>query len=165
MIGCARSACLVLRSAIDLGDEKANPFASALAGSGREEVENWSRLSFRRELKQEKVFKVLKEWEGVVEEVEGEEIQVRLTDLNDRTTPQELVRVGLDSISPQDHDLVEPGAVFYWTVLQERDALENVRSFSQIRFRRLPAWSSGDLERAEAEAIKLRQELFGGSDQ
>lgn len=127
--------------------------------------ESWRERSLKPDSRPDPSVDILKEWEGVVLTVSDDDVQARLTDMNDSTSPEELVTIGMDAISPQDHELVEPGAVFYWTVLRETDAFENVRNYSQIRFRRLPAWSRGDLERAETEAEQLHEELFGGRDE
>ncbi len=127
--------------------------------------ESWREHSLKPDSRPETTVDILKEWEGVVLTVSNDDVQARLTDMNDPANQEELVTFGLDAISPQDHELVEPGAVFYWTVLRETDAFENVRNYSQIRFRRLPAWSRGDLERAETEAEQLHEELFGGRDE
>lgn len=108
---------------------------------------------------------ILKEWEGIVEKVEGAEFNARLIDLNDESSAQELVRIEMDSISQEDHKLVEEGAVFYWTIWRETDRFGKRETGSEIRFRRLPAWTESDLKRAEDEAVKLRRELFGEHDE
>jgi hypothetical protein len=63
-------------------------------------------------------------------------------------------------LSDFDLELLETGAIFYWTVGYRlklpRGARERV---SQIRFRRLPAWSRSEIAAAEERADRLAHEL------
>ncbi|MFI5198060.1 MAG: hypothetical protein ACHQJD_05535 [Thermoanaerobaculia bacterium] len=66
----------------------------------------------------------------------------------------------MDEVAPDDHVLVEPGAVFYWTIAYEHRPYR--RRTSELRFRRMPRWSVKDIARLEAEAAKLER-LYGGA--
>jgi hypothetical protein len=107
---------------------------------------------------------LLKEWQGVVEWIGETYIRARLTDLNDPTAPEELVEIETVNIAPDDRALVERGAVFYWDIGRRKDRYGSLQNFSEIRFRRLPAWTERDLTEARARASNLREELFGGDE-
>lgn len=107
---------------------------------------------------------VLKEWEGVVDWIEDEWFRARLTDIEHRQADPELVEINIEDVAPEDRHLIERGAVFYWDIGRKQDRFGSVQNFSEIRFRRMPAWSKRDLEKARAEAKELRRELFGDTD-
>lgn len=108
---------------------------------------------------------VLKEWEGVVDWVEDEWFRARLTDIQHRQAEPELVEIDIEDVAPDDRHLIERGAVFYWDIGRKQDRFGSVQNFSEVRFRRMPAWSKRDLEKARAEAKELRRELFGDTHQ
>jgi hypothetical protein len=62
--------------------------------------------------------------------------------------------IDLEWVAEQDQDLVRPGAVFYLTLFKrtKRGSVENAQ---ELRFRRRPAWSSGQLKQIEQDAARL----------
>ncbi len=91
--------------------------------------------------------------------VADDTFSVRLVDLTgDR--PEEEMELEKRELSDFDLELLETGAIFYWTIGYRlrlpRGARERV---SQIRFRRLPAWSRSEISAAEARAERLAHEL------
>ena len=90
---------------------------------------------------------VLQKWEGRVESLADDGFVATLTDTS-TGGPDELAEFPWEEISIGDRALVEPGAIFYWSI-GYKDAVSGQRSReSVIRFRRLPRWSRQD--RAEA---------------
>lgn len=94
-------------------------------------------------------------WEGTVvsfDEVAGV-MDVRL---DDRTgiVASHFAVIGLEWVVDQDKELVEPGAIFYWTLYKEikRGAISNAE---EIRFRRLPNWTKAQLDNVAVEAENL----------
>ena len=98
-------------------------------------------------------FKSLQAWEGSVEHVGTTTFTARLYD---RTRPgeEETAEFELSEIDDDDLSLVAPGAVFYWDV-GYLITHGGRRRASEIRFRRLPAWTREELKEARAEAAKF----------
>lgn len=95
-------------------------------------------------------FVPLQRWEGVVLEVEGEHFSARLTNLT-ADGPLEEAQLQLIDVADEDLDLVQRGAVFYWSIGYMNSSSGQRSRVSTLRFRRLPVWS-----REEIEAGKLR---------
>lgn len=94
---------------------------------------------------------VLQRFEGVVLAITERDVVVRLHDRSDPTRPDEEATFDLDRFSPDDRPLLEPGAVFDWTLTRSPSAREPL---SCLQLRR-PRWSRHDLERIEARAEEL----------
>jgi hypothetical protein len=103
-------------------------------------------------------FIALESWEGVVTEVTEDTFVARLF-TNDEREADEEAEILLGEISPSDLPLVEPGAAFYWSIgYRDRRGARRER-VSDIRFRRLPAWTEKELAEAKEEALKTRKLL------
>jgi hypothetical protein len=104
-------------------------------------------------------FRALQRWEGVVLECRDESFLARLTDLTEEG-PAEEVELPLSDVPREDLDLVELGAVFYWSI-GYRDEVGGGRwRSSTLRFRRLPLWSKQELEAAAERAADIAR-VFG----
>jgi hypothetical protein len=101
----------------------------------------------------------IQSWEGVVLKVTDDTFIVRLVDLNGDRAEEEM-ELEKQELSDFDLELLETGAIFYWTIGYRlklpRGARERV---SQIRFRRLPAWSRREIAAAEDRAERLAHDL------
>lgn len=102
-------------------------------------------------------FEALQRWEGYVVEVGLDCCIVRLVDMDNRMKDAE-VELLLDEVDPGDHDLVVAGAVFYWHIGYLERKSGRI-SASNIRFRRMPAWSRNELKEARTRANKILAEL------
>jgi len=109
----------------------------------------------------------LLQWEGVVESVEVSTFECRLVPIVDGRPDQtriEFTKFSFDDLSDDDdHGLVAPGSVFYWTIGRARNAAGTATNVSLVRFRRLPPLTKTHSERAEREAEAMLQAL-GESD-
>ena len=94
-------------------------------------------------------------YECVVRSVTTDSLVAVLYDLIDRSQPEMEATFFLEEISPDDRLLVEPGAVFYWTLF-----VTSVTSQSKIWFRRLPALTASELQDIEREVAEF-EELLG----
>ena len=104
-------------------------------------------------------FLALQEWEGTVIERREGAVRVRLADKTRQGTDEE-AEILIDEISPQDRDLVKPGAVFYWTIgYFDSGNGQRVRQ-SSIIFRRLPIWTKGDFRLVRGR-VRETKALFG----
>lgn len=103
----------------------------------------------------ESAFDLRQHWEGTVLEVGGDGFSVQLKDLLNPSAPEEWAELYLDDVSAGDQELVEPGAVFYWSIGYE-DTTRGREHKSVLRFRRLPGWSKQRLAGLKAEAEGLR---------
>lgn len=100
--------------------------------------------------------KILGSWEGSVLQKHGDMFVARLVDTKGKHSDEE-AEFSIEEVPKSDRDLIDAGAVFYWTI-GFWDSISGLRSrVSQIRFRRLPVWSPLELERAKANASRLGQ--------
>lgn len=99
-------------------------------------------------------FSSLQKWEGTVVDIEDDYFSARLVDLTNKG-PDESAEFSVDEVSPDDLELLERGAIFYWNIGYHNSRSGQRTRSSIIRFRRLPAWIEKDLEKAEKEAEKL----------
>lgn len=104
----------------------------------------------------EEKFTSLQKWEGYVIEKKEDSFTARLIN---RTidSSEEIAEFNLTEVDEEDLYLVESGAVFYWNIgyLDRRSG--GRRRISEIRFRRLPAWSEAELDSANKEAKRMRE--------
>jgi hypothetical protein len=88
----------------------------------------------------QKAWQPLAHWEGVVEEVDGDTIRVRLTPLihgRPDFTRVEFVEFSFDELAyPADRELVTRDAKLYWTVGRRKDEAGTVSNDSLVRVRR-----------------------------
>jgi hypothetical protein len=98
----------------------------------------------------------LQAWDGRVVLVNAGQFTAILKDVNDPSRADEEVTIELAAVDPSDRSLVVEGANFFWSVFQEvRQGTRRV--VSDLRFRRLPVWTTNeidDLKRRAAERAK-----------
>lgn len=104
-------------------------------------------------------FRLLQLWVGVVQEVADDGLVVTLFDQTNRQYPEEDVTISLSEIPEQDHPLLKPGAILYWSIGYREDQGQPRERVSCVRARRLPVWSETDLERGRANAQKVIADL------
>lgn len=98
---------------------------------------------------------VLQEWEGYVTKIRDSDFTARLVDLTDPTDELEEADFPVDELSRDDKKLLREGAIFRW-LIGYQDTIAGTRTrFSKIVFRRLPAWSSKDIDEARKKAAGL----------
>jgi len=107
-------------------------------------------------------FMVLQKWEGTVRTFTRTEFIATLYDLSDPSRPNEEVALLKDEISESDLPLLEPGAVFYWSIGYRVDEWGSRERVSALRFRRLPVWTRRDLEDVARKVDELKR-TFGES--
>ena len=94
-------------------------------------------------------------WEGTVVEVDNPARVMRVSlEAKLVPIPRHMGEIDLEWVAEQDQDLVRPGAVFYLT-LYKRTKRGSVENAQELRFRRRPAWSSGQLRQIEQDADML----------
>jgi hypothetical protein len=104
-------------------------------------------------------FNARQKWEGFVIEVKKDTFIARLTPIIGQGPDQE-TEIYLDEIEPEDQSLIQPGAIFYWSI-GYLDRPSGRRRVSIIRFRRLPTWTTKEREIAKAKAAELETFLDG----
>lgn len=105
-------------------------------------------------------FRSLERWEGVVDELKGNEIFVRLYS-DSIPNCHETAVLSTNDVDPDDRELLVPGGVFYWSI-GYRDGPSGRETISVMRFRRLPAWDEKRLNKVRREADELFKH-FGSS--
>lgn len=103
-------------------------------------------------------FRAIQKWEGYVIDADDEVFRARLIPLKGEGCEQEAA-IFLSEITNEDRAMIQPGAVFYWSIGYLEKPSGTMRA-SIIRFRRLPAWTAQELTAAETKAIELK-ELLG----
>jgi hypothetical protein len=102
----------------------------------------------------------LQEWEGYVTEVRAETFAGRLTDLTaGRKVEEESGEFPISDVADDDRELLVAGAVFRWVIGYLRTRSGTKRRVSQITFRRLPAWTARDLDKANSRATELASQI------
>jgi RNase P/RNase MRP subunit p29 len=110
----------------------------------------------------EVTFTPLQEWEGYVIEVDGETFTARLLDLtNDSVQKEEEADFPVDELSEADQSLLQPGAIFRWSVGYRRTRGGTKERVSRIVLRRLPAWTERELRENRRKAKALAAALRG----
>jgi hypothetical protein len=99
--------------------------------------------------------RVLQQWECVVTDVDEASFFAELQDLGDPSCPIEIVQIPLDEVPREDHDLLECGSVFYWSIGFETSPGGQLKRVSEIRFRRTPRWTKRAIENVERQAEEL----------
>lgn len=99
-------------------------------------------------------------WEGYVEALKKTGFEALLIDLAERPLHEERTQIDFDEVSAFDRNLIQPGAVFYWSMGYRVRPSGQREGLSVIRFRRLPTWTPEELDLAE-RAAKETAELFG----
>lgn len=103
-------------------------------------------------------------WEGVVEEVNREGFKARLKPSRNGQPSAEDVEFtdfSFDEITPGDHPLIVPGALFYWTLARKTNEAGTLTNESLVRFRRIPPVGGYHEKIARSEAERLLQGLGG----
>lgn len=89
---------------------------------------------------------------GIQTELEEAGFRARVKDLDGPDMDGEF---SLEEVSSDDLGLVRVGAEFYWNIGYVEHRGRRTRE-SSIRFRRLPAWSQAQIDKAVQEAAELR---------
>lgn len=100
----------------------------------------------------------LQAWEGVVLAVEDSSFVVRLVDVAGENADEE-VTLPQGELCDFDLELLEPGAILYWTIGYRQTVRGTRERVSRIRLRRLPAWTESQLREAEKRASTLAREF------
>lgn len=97
------------------------------------------------------------EWEGYVVSVNADErtFVARLFDVRTKERVQEEAEFLLDDVRPDDVDLAREGGIFRWVIGYRDRANGNRERITKIVFRRLPAWTRSDFEKASQEAARI----------
>lgn len=119
------------------------------------EVERPAGFTVLRESALEDRFELLQQWEGTIESITGDTVTASLRDLTDRAQPEEIVDLPLEEFSPNDADLVAPGAVFYWSIGYRVTPTGTKERVSRVRMRRVPPPTRRQLERIAQDAAEL----------
>jgi hypothetical protein len=101
--------------------------------------------------------KVIQKWEGYVIEVEQDTFRARLVPIVGEGSDQE-AEIYLEEVEKEDRALIEPGAVFYWSI-GYLDRPSGRISASSIRFRRLPGWTKREMDSVDAKVARLKNLL------
>jgi len=125
-----------------------------LSSNSKKDLISVSEPIFTKTYKQKKII-VLQKWEGIVQELLSNSFIARLTDKDNDT--EEEAEILLDEIDPNDTELLEPGAIFYWSIGYDDEASR--KRFSMIKFRRLPTWNKEELEFIKRNSTNVRNAI------
>lgn len=96
------------------------------------------------------------EWEGYIHEVKGNEFFVKMVNINTKQSiPEDLATFSVNDVSEHDLKLLNKGAYVRFILGRERLPSGEIRNVSQLFFRRLPAHSRKDFDRAKQKAKDL----------
>ena len=98
-------------------------------------------------------FKAIQKWEGKVISLSGDTFKATLSVLVGDKVDQE-AEIYVEDVTPDERPYIEPGAVFYWSIgYLERPS--GRRRESVLRFRRLPTWTSDEVEQKAAKDLTV----------
>lgn len=101
-------------------------------------------------------FEPLQEWEGYVVSGDQSEFVARLVDITStRQVETEQATFSMDDVSNDERHLVQPGAVFRWSLGYERRVSGTRCKVSSLVFRRLPIWSKSEIDASRSKASEL----------
>lgn len=101
--------------------------------------------------------RTLQSWKGIIVELFDEHFICELEDLTNGGT-KEIAQIELSNVSPDDKELVEIGASFYWNIGIKMNNGQLTKE-SIIRFQRIISWDSEDFDEAADRAAELFQNL------
>ena len=102
-------------------------------------------------------FVTIQKWEGHVTDIQEKTFQASLIPIVGEGSDQE-AEIYLEEVKPDDRSLIELGSVFYWSIGYLDRPSGRLRA-SILRFRRLPAWTKDEVDKADAEADDFRRLL------
>lgn len=103
---------------------------------------------------------ILHHWECTVERVGSSSFVATLRSLKSGDDSEKEAELPIEEISDDDRELLSEGAIFYWVIGYETSPRGTRQRISQIKFRRLPAWTRRELAAAGEEANRL-YDIFG----
>ena len=103
-------------------------------------------------------FELLNQWECEVTAVDsdGDSFDAVMTDLTNQKRAEETATFYLSDVSESDKRFVEPGYIFYLSVGYDISMSGQKRRASDIRFRRLPAWTRSEIQKNNQRAESVR---------
>lgn len=116
-------------------------------------------VPYLKPIKNQSKFTALQKWEGFVLEVGQETFTARLVDLKNEGIEEE-AEIYLNEITPEDYQLLKPGAIFYWSIGYLDHYGGQRFNTGMIRFRRLPGFSKQEIQLAQEKADEIIK-LFG----
>lgn len=105
-------------------------------------------------------FELLQQWEGTIDGATSEEVSATIRDLSQRHMPEEIVVLPREEFSQSDAPLLEPGAVFYWSIGYRITPTGTKERVSFLRMRRVPQPTRRQAERVKERTQELLR-LFG----
>ncbi|MHB8381884.1 MAG: hypothetical protein ACYDBH_24065 [Acidobacteriaceae bacterium] len=105
------------------------------------------------------VSRPLQQWEGVVVAITADHFDAVLKDLTSMKRPHERAAFSNDEVEPDDAYLIAEGAVFYWFIGYELSKFGQRKLISKLRFRRLPAWTKGEISAVGRMADEMEKIL------
>ena len=100
------------------------------------------------------------EWEGYVESIDKNEFFVVLTNVRSKSSlPTDQAVFSKDDINEHERPLLKEGAIVRWIIGREHLPTGQIRKVSELYFRRLPAHTKADYDRAYHKAKSLLEEV------
>ncbi len=100
------------------------------------------------------------EWEGYVDSVGEEDFFVVMTNVRSKSSlPTDQAVFPKDDINEHERPLLKEGAIVRWIIGRERLPTGQIRKVSELYFRRLPAHTKADYNRAFHKAKSLLEEV------
>ena len=112
-----------------------------------------------------KALQILKDWEGVVDEVNEDGFVARLMDRQSRGgIDTHVAEIPFSEVTQDDRPLVQHGAIFYLTIYRSIAAHGQHERTTRLYFRRLPAWTPTLLRSARQRADRWKKLFHVGQN-
>lgn len=99
----------------------------------------------------------LQRWKGYIQEVNEKTFSAKLEDLTNKGT-YEIADFDIKDVHPDDHHLIEKGAIFYWSIVYQMDSGQVIKG-STIRFQRIVKWSGKNYDAAVDYASRIKDTI------
>jgi hypothetical protein len=99
--------------------------------------------------------KIIQKWECYVVDVGDHTFWARIVPIKGEGVEQE-VEIYKSEVLSDEYQLIEKGAIFYWSIGYKKTRSGTIQKDSMIRFRRKLNWDDSDFQKASLNARKLK---------
>lgn len=98
----------------------------------------------------EDTYTIVQSFSGIITEIREDEFDARMKDLTYQEYPDEFLTFDIEDVSIEDRDLIYVGSQLYYNIAINKQSDKIPQPYiDKIEFRRLPNWTSEEIENAK----------------